>query len=333
MKSIAFFNNKGGVGKTTLLCNLAAQLALYDHKSVLIIDADPQCNATQNIFDETKIEKIYSSSSSFTVHSIIKPLQQGKGYAENIIPEKAPSFGIDIIPGDPRLSLTEDVLAGDWKDATAGSLRGLRTTFLFREMLSKCENYDYVFFDMGPSLGAINRAILIACDYFISPMSIDIFSVKAIENISLSISSWKKDLTHGLARAAENDDIKNELGDTDFKLKFLGYVTQQYTAKTGADGKKRAVNAYEKIMGKIPKIIIKELVEKLQSNDANLNYELGSIPNLHSLIPLSQSSRKPIFELKSKDGVVGAHFTKVSEAHDIFANISKNVFINAEALN
>ena len=47
MKSIAFFNNKGGVGKTTLLCNVAAILGLKMAKQVLVIDADPQCNATQ----------------------------------------------------------------------------------------------------------------------------------------------------------------------------------------------------------------------------------------------------------------------------------------------
>ncbi|ARJ69594.1 hypothetical protein B0A89_08110 [Paracoccus contaminans] len=59
VKSIAFFNNKGGVGKTTLLCNVAAYLAHEKKKNVCIIDADPQCNATQYLFEDAVIEKLY----------------------------------------------------------------------------------------------------------------------------------------------------------------------------------------------------------------------------------------------------------------------------------
>lgn len=55
MKSITVFNNKGGVGKTTVLCNLAAYLALRRNKKVLIVDADPQCNATNYLGESTHL--------------------------------------------------------------------------------------------------------------------------------------------------------------------------------------------------------------------------------------------------------------------------------------
>jgi cellulose biosynthesis protein BcsQ len=61
MKSITIFNNKGGVGKTTLLCNLAAFLALERSMKVLVIDAHPQCNATQSMFRDSIIEDIYDN--------------------------------------------------------------------------------------------------------------------------------------------------------------------------------------------------------------------------------------------------------------------------------
>lgn len=54
-------------------------------------------------------------------------------------------------------------------------------------------------------------------------------------------------------------------------------------------------------------------------------FEIGKIPNLHSLAPMSQSSRKPIFALTGKDGVVGAHFAKVKEAKDIFSIVSSKI--------
>ena len=59
MKSIAFFNNKGGVGKTTLLCNLASYFSKKLNKNVLVIDADPQCNATSYVLDEDVVRKLF----------------------------------------------------------------------------------------------------------------------------------------------------------------------------------------------------------------------------------------------------------------------------------
>jgi cellulose biosynthesis protein BcsQ len=109
MQSIAFFNNKGGVGKTTLLCNVAAYLALVLKKRVLVVDADPQCNATQLMLDETEVFNLYDNASSFTIYSIVHPLSIGRGYAQNISALSVADYGVDLIPGDPRLSLKEDL--------------------------------------------------------------------------------------------------------------------------------------------------------------------------------------------------------------------------------
>ena len=320
MKSIAIFNNKGGVGKTTLLCNLVAYLALASKKKILVIDADPQCNATQAFFPESDIEDFYDTGNYFTIYNVIEPLSLGKGYSEQLQIQRSEAFGVDVVLGDPRLALTEDLLAQDWKSASAGDARGLRTTFLFQQLLTLCSEYDYVFFDMGPSLGSINRSVLIAADFFVSPMAIDIFSLKAIENISVSLKKWQSTLENGLKLNDHPDELPS--GTHGWSIRFAGYVTQQYTAKVDKSGERRAVAAYERIMKRIPAVINQEFVQKLQPDQKLRTYELGTVPNLHSLIPMSQNSRKPVFELKAKDGVVGAHFTKVRDARDIFKTIA-----------
>ena len=330
MRSIAFFNNKGGVGKTTLLCNVASYLGLHKNKNILVVDADPQCNATQLMVSEERIFEIYESKNSFTIQSVIHPLSIGKGYSDDIKTAWIENYGVDVLYGDPRLALKEDLLSKDWQDSISGDIRGLRTSFLFRDLLDKCNNYDYVLFDMGPSLGSINRAVLLACDYFISPMSIDIFSLRAIENISTSLAEWRRRLELGLKQAdmAALEDLPQRLS---FELRFLGYVVQQYTQKK-VDGVSRVVHSYEKIMKQIPKTIEKEFVEKLHYNSTGIEYNLGTIPNLHSLVPMSQTARKPIFELKSKDGVRGAHFSKVSYAEELFGNIATRLEENVAKL-
>lgn len=325
MQSIAFFNNKGGVGKTTLLCNVAAYLALEMKKKVLIIDADPQCNATQLLLNDDEIMRLYDGAKDFTIYSVIHPLSLGKGYAEEIKPLKVDDYGVDLIAGDPRLALKEDLLSQDWQDAIGGRVRGLRTTLLFRQLLSQCGEYDYVLFDMGPSLGSINRAVLLACDFFVSPMSIDIFSLKAIENIAAAIGEWKKKLLLGFENLEDDDDSLTKFGG--FKIKFIGYVAQQYMQKT-TNKEKRAVDAYEKILKEIPKTINKYLIDGLNQDRKGVNYRIGLIPNLFSLVPMSQTAHKPVFLLKAKDGVRGAHFNKVKDAEEIFEKICKNLIKN-----
>lgn len=327
MKSVAFFTNKGGVGKTTLVCNLAAYLSKYHKKKILIVDADPQTNATQYMFDDEILENIYTHKNAFTIYSVARPLSLGKGYSSQFNFEHSKSFGVDVLLGDPRFSLIEDTLASDWN---ASGVRGLRTTFMFRHFLQHCSDYDYVFFDMGPSLGSINRSVLIGCDFFLVPISIDIFSIRATENISTWLAAWKKRLTNSLTELNDPDDL--EVTDTEWRLRLLGYVSQQYTAKRNASGERQAVKAYEKIKRNIPDAIRQGIVTQHQPEPTGVDYELGSIPNLHSLVPLSQVQHKPIFTLKSADGIVGAHFSKVEESKELFMSISSRFEENIQAL-
>lgn len=330
MKSIVFFNNKGGVGKTTLLCNLGAYLAIHERKKVLVVDADPQCNSTTYMLDDEDVDNLYVKARPHTIESFMTTVRRGHGYiSDKIKPEKSKKFKCDVIPGDPRLALSEDLLATDWKDATGGDPRGLQTTLTFKHLTLLYQEYDYILFDVGPSLGAINRAILLASDYFVIPMSVDVFSLMALDNINLSLTKWREGLQSGLS-SYEKEEGKPYLLDgkkVNCNLKFAGYVMQQYKAKT-VNKIKIHVKAYENISKQIPQKIKLSISSVFLPKNKKIIELLGEVENLHSLIPMSQTSNSPVFSLKAIDGVVGAHFSKVSYSNDIYAHISRNLLTN-----
>ena len=322
LKSVTIFNNKGGVGKTTLICNLASFLSKQKSKKVIIVDADPQCNSTIYLCSEKTVNSLYGSSKrKGTIHELIKPLSKGVGYNNRIPILQSERFEVDLIPGDPRLSLMEDLLSRDWGDATNGNPRGLQTSLVFYEVCKRLSAYDFVFFDVGPSLGAINRAVILGTDYFVIPVSADIFSIRAIENIGVAFHTWIEELNDGLQRYRKRE--KEQYSITGQKVtvspQYIGYVVQQYTSKM-VKGRKEPVIAFEKIIKRIPNAL-KRSLEELKHKNAR---KLGDVPTLQSLIPLSQSANAPIFDLKAKDGVVGSHFNRVKIFNKIIQTITKN---------
>lgn len=312
--SVCFFNNKGGVGKTTLAANLAAELALNHGAKVLVVDADPQCNLTQYcLSDDQFLDTYVGGETESSIYGVIHPLSIGKGYLEELPIKKVENFGFDMMIGDPRIALKEDLLSQDWREARSGGTRGLKTTFVFHDLLRKTKGYDFVFFDVGPSIGAINRSILLAVDGFVVPMSIDIFSIWALRNIGTAVKIWHRDLLTGLSMAEDPDEIPR-FKDNKLLL-FLGYVTQQHKERSSKEGI-RIVEAYENINKNLPKSVSDNLSGLYDSK--KIEPHLGDVKHLNSLAPKSQTLHMPMINLSA----IGSYASQRKQAREIFCSIS-----------
>lgn len=133
MKTIAFFNNKGGVGKTTIASTIAYQLTRLG-KKVLMMDLDPQSNTTQVVLDEDQVERIFSGKGTArikTIKDIYDPMRDSNeatiGNVKDSIYKSKTSktdFQFDLLPSHLKLSEFEDTLSDAWSDLRASKLGG-----------------------------------------------------------------------------------------------------------------------------------------------------------------------------------------------------------------
>jgi cellulose biosynthesis protein BcsQ len=162
MKVISVFNNKGGVGKTTLTYHLGSALAESGHK-VLMIDADPQCNNIWAEEDRFIDEGFESSKQNLgtqkfselngrprSLHYLVKPTEEGTGELEHLPPPYIVNDKLHIIPGRLTLHLYEEVIASRWTNSYRGDPLAIRTITKIRtiaEQFSSIHGYDYVIVD------------------------------------------------------------------------------------------------------------------------------------------------------------------------------------------
>ena len=168
MKRICVINQKGGVGRTTTVMNLASGLAMAG-KKVLVVDLDPQGNLS-TCFSKTSEKDIYD-----VLMGDALPQECIVNVAENL----------DFISSKETLTKAEMILVGEPS----------RETFL-RRKLSTVQGYDFVFLDCAPSLGLLNQnAILYADEIFITA-STDILALAGLRNMTKAISKINEVFGH-----------------------------------------------------------------------------------------------------------------------------------------
>jgi cellulose biosynthesis protein BcsQ len=325
---LTFFNNKGGVGKTSLIYHLAWMYASL-RKRVVITDLDPQANLTAAFLDDDRIEEIWNKQTpGSTIYQCVKPLT-GVGDIANPILQNV-SADLYLLPGDVALSGFEDTLSTEWPNSMGDNnlyrpMRILSSFWQVMQIAAAKVQADLLLVDIGPNLGAINRSVLVATDYVAIPLGADLFSLQGLSNLGPTLRSWKslwKKRLDNWADSRENEqfpDFQLPSG----KMQPIGYLCQQHGVRLD-----RPVKAYDKWVQRIPAVYREAVLNEPPVTGLKQDLDphcLATIKHYRSLIPMAQEHRKPIFNLSSADGAIGSHANAVSDARKDFALLAQKI--------
>lgn len=324
MTTIAFFNNKGGVGKTTLVYHVAWMCAELG-KRVLAADFDPQANLTAMFVREADLEQLWPEHGrNSSVLACISPIMEGLGDIADA-PLREVADGLHLLPGDLGLSRFEDKLSDSWPRCMDRDVAAFRAVTAFHRIVYHAAHRtgaDAVLMDVGPNLGAINRAVLIASDFVVMPLAPGLFSLQGLRNLGPALHDWRRGWEQRLQAKPAELDIPMPSG----RMEPAGYVVMQHVERGN-----RPVKAYERWVARIPEVY-ETCVLRRESPAASYETDtnrIGLIKNYQSLMPLAEDARKPVFKLTPADGAIGAHASAVTRCYMDFRGLSLEILRRA----
>jgi len=322
------FNNKGGVGKTTLTWNIADALGRKG-KRVLVIDFDPQCNLSIAMMGEEKfVGELPSQNSPYgkTIRSYLQRFLQNTG-GEEVFTHKSEntSDNVDLIAGDFWLNVYADSL-NVGADLLSGT--GLSKYVALSGIIEKAEEqndyeYDYVLIDLPPSFGALVRAAMYSSKYFIVPCTSDNFSAYCVGLIGQMIPSFIRDWDTGLRRFKETNPHFQSF-DQAGKPAFAGWIFNGFdTARTRRSQKeiqagvglkdKKMHQADQTLHDRMVIAVKSDLIDVLRTRISSYdsvaevedgNYRIGDIEDANVLVQNSLWLNTPLGQLSDKEQVV-----------------------------
>ncbi len=273
-KVVSFINMKGGVGKTTLCIGIAEYLAHYMDKKVLLIDLDPQFNATQSMMNLFDMEEKYLNEFCKENRTVKKLFESTTEISER---PQLPSASDLIIELDKNMSIILGTINLIFEDKNNSSARTKRVKkFIIENEIKNV--YDYIFIDCPPTISLYTDAALIASNFYLVPIKVDRYSILGVQLLHQVVArlSYDEDLTlqpigkvftmidsmtdktKKIIETIENDEISKDIKS------FATYTTYVRDLMVGNKG--NIASKYSKSENDIREIC-KEFVERIENYD------------------------------------------------------------------
>lgn len=315
---LVLFNHKGGVGKTTLTVNLASALNEAG-KRVLLVDTDPQCSLSSFFLVETYLDELLDKSESKegnTLWTALRPVSEGTGSIAPINAIKT-SEGLHVVVGDIRLSHFENSLANCWNLCFSRDRRGYNCTTALSQLvddLVQKTKADFVFFDAGPNIGPLNRAVLLDCSHFIIPAACDLFSTRALKTLGFALSEW----VTSWKRIAEMGPEGTPLLSGSPQL--IGYVPQGFRVYRGTMAE-APFSVLAKLSNRVVEFVWKPLQEAygVSTKERPTRLKLGEVKFFGELATRGQNQGASLWS------VAGGNADGKREARKVFADMAKRI--------
>lgn len=308
VQTIALFNNKGGVGKTTTIWNLATSLS-EQGKKVLAIDFDPQCNLSIAALGAEEFSSYLKNSEKIpygkTIRAFALPYitQSSPGTPYIAKPKNAGNNNLDIVPGDFWLNSFSDVLnVGTDVIGGSGLYRFLMPSTLIDSVEKQLnKKYDFALIDLPPSFNTLVRAALYSSDYFLVPCTPDLFSAYCVGLIGQVLPDFIKDWEQGKLRYLKANSYDKVI-PTKGKPKFGGWIFNGFdTRRKSGSTKVEKTGADKAQFEKVKTAINQKLIPKLKLIDAYsaipdfiTEEPVASIEDLNVMAPDSIVQNVPI---------------------------------------
>ncbi|MDQ1156604.1 chromosome partitioning protein [Sphingomonas sp. SORGH_AS 950] len=309
-KFISIFNNKGGVGKTTLTWNLADALA-EKGKRVLLIDFDPQCNLSIAMLGAEKFKGMVGTAggSGQTIRSFLQGYLQNTGPGPISIhagPHTNPN--VKLVAGDFWLNVYSDSLSVGQDLLTGNGIAKFTALRVLEQNLSKIgEDFDYVMVDLPPSFGGLVRSSLYSSDYLIIPCTSDTFSEYCISLIGQMMPQFITDWENGIDRYKQNNYASKDY-DGYGKPRYAGWIFNGFD--TRSQRMLRADQAHYANIQNANQQLAKDLTGSIKNYTPVVDafgpgFNVGKVEDMNVLIQNSLWMSVPASKLKGFSQVKG----------------------------